>query len=268
MNRRWVLMFLLVAMYPASAFGEELTLYGAGSLRLAVTEIVTGFSKDFGLAVKTEFGPSGLLRSRIEKGERPDVFASADLEQPGRLTANGLAGPTVVFTRNRLCVVGKKDLGLRADGLLDLLLDQKVRVGTSTPKLDPSGDYTWEMFRKADAVHPGSFALLDKKAMQVVGGPTNSQPVDGRGAVAVAFDRGAIDLYIGYCTSAKQTADEVSGLIVVDVPERFQVGASYGMTVLRGAKSGAADLAMYILSPKGQAVLAKYGFSPVALPSE
>jgi molybdenum ABC transporter molybdate-binding protein len=263
-----MLIFILLAACPASAFGQELALYGAGSLRLAMTEIVSGFSKDFGPAVKTEFGPSGLLRSRIEKGERPDVFTSADLEQPGRLTANGLAGPTVVFTRNRLCVVGRKDLGLRTDGLLDLLLDQKVRVGTSTPKSDPSGDYTWEMFRKAETLRPGSFALLDKKAMQVVGGPTNSQPVGGKGAVAVVFDRGDIDLYIGYCTSAKQTADEVSGLIVVDVPQPLQVAASYGLTVLRGAKSGAADLAMYILSPKGQAILAKYGFSPVALPGE
>jgi ABC-type molybdate transport system substrate-binding protein len=35
--------------------------------------------------------------------------------------------------------------------------DEDVSTGTSTPKADPSGDYAWERFRKADAIKEGSF---------------------------------------------------------------------------------------------------------------
>jgi len=227
-----------------------------------MSEVIRDFSQTMGILVTTEFGPSGLLRERIERGERPDLFASADMGHPARLAAQGLAGAPVVFVRNRLCVVGKPEARMQPDALLDLLLDPAVRVGTSTPKADPSGDYTWAMFQRAEAVRPGSFGALDRKALQVVGGPTNSQPVGGKGAVAVVFLRDGIDLYIGYCTSARQTAKEVPGLIVVDIPDTLNVPAEYGLIVLTGAKPQAADLAAFILSPHGQAMLTAYGFAP------
>ena len=258
---RSVLLPILLLALPHSAIAQSLSLYGAGSLQVAMGEVVSTFSQTTGIAVTTTFGPSGLLRERIERGERPDLFASADLGHPARLAAQGLAGTPVVFARNRLCVVGKPAVRLRPEALLELLLDPTVRVGTSTPKLDPSGDYTWAMFQRAETLRPGSFAALDRKALQVVGGPTNSQPVDGKGAVAVVFLRDAIDLYIGYCTSAQQTATEVPGLTVVDIPDTLNVPAEYGLTVLTGAQPQAADLAAFILSLRGQAVLSRYGFA-------
>jgi len=262
MNKRWLWLFMSVCVCFTPAWGQELTVFGAGSLQAAMSEIVTVFSQASGIPVRTEFGPSGLLRERIEQGERPDLFASADLGHPTRLAAQGLAGAPVIFTRNRLCVVGRPEPRMRADAILDLLLDPSVRVGTSTPKLDPSGDYTWAMFQRAEAVRPGSFVALDRKALQVVGGPTNSQPVGGKGAVAVMFLRGAIDVYIGYCTSAQQTAREVAGLVVVDIPDTLNVPAAYGLTILTGARPWAADLAALILSSRGQDLLGKYGFAP------
>lgn len=260
---RYVLLPVLLLALPHVAFAQSLSLYGAGSLQVAMGAVLTAFSQTSGIAVTTEFGPSGLLRERIERGERPDLFASADLGHPARLVAQGLAGAPVVFVRNRLCVVGKPVARMRPDALLDLLLDPTLRVGTSTPKLDPSGDYTWVMFQRAETLRPGSFAALDRKALQVVGGPTNSQPVGGKGAVAVVFLRDAIDLYIGYCTSAQQTAKEVPGLTVVDIPDTLNVPAEYGLTILTGAKPQAADLVAFILSPRGQAILSSYGFAAV-----
>ena len=56
-----------------------LVLYGAGSLREAMTEMATAFARERGVAVRTEFGASGRMRERIEAGDRVDVFTSADL---------------------------------------------------------------------------------------------------------------------------------------------------------------------------------------------
>ena len=49
------------------------------------------------------------------------------------------------------------------------MLEKNVKVGTSTPKADPSGDYAFEVFRKADAVKAGAQAELEKKALQLTG---------------------------------------------------------------------------------------------------
>jgi molybdate transport system substrate-binding protein len=45
-----------------------------------------------------------------------------------------------------------------------------IKLGTSTPRADPSGDYTWAMFRLADRLRPGSCTVLDTKAQKIVGG--------------------------------------------------------------------------------------------------
>jgi ABC-type molybdate transport system substrate-binding protein len=57
--------------------------------------------------------------------------------------------------------------GLAVDGenLLDRLLDPKVKVGISTPKADPLGDYAIEVFRKAGLIKPGAEAALEEKAL-------------------------------------------------------------------------------------------------------
>jgi ABC-type molybdate transport system substrate-binding protein len=64
---------------------EELVLYGAGSLREAIGEIASTFGNAHGVAVTTQFGPSGRMGERIEKGEHVDVFTSADIGRARKL---------------------------------------------------------------------------------------------------------------------------------------------------------------------------------------
>jgi ABC-type glycerol-3-phosphate transport system substrate-binding protein len=54
---------------------------------------------------------------------------------------------------------------------------------------------------------------------------------------------------------------------LVELPSELSVGPEYGLTVSRKASPGAADFAMYLLSPQGQASLKAFGFIPVALPA-
>ena len=80
--------------------------------------------------------------------------------------AAGWGGPVALFARNRLCALAQPDVEVSPATLLEVLLDPAVRLGTSTPKADPSGDYAWQVFEKAEALRPGSFATLDAKALQ------------------------------------------------------------------------------------------------------
>ncbi len=163
---------------PAQA--ENVLLHAAGSLRTALGDVTAVFAKETGLAVESKFGPSGLLRKEIAGGARAGVFASANMEHPRSLAAAGLSGPVVLFARNRLCALVRPGLSVQPDNVLERMLDQTVKLGTSTPKADPSGDYAFEAFAKADKLKPGARAALEKKAMQLTGGPDSPPGPPGK----------------------------------------------------------------------------------------
>ena len=228
---------------------EELVLYGAGSLRDVMTAIVTDFSKSTGIAVRTSFGPSGLMRGKIEGGDSVDLFTSADMGHPTKLQKDGRAASVIMFTRNRLCAFAKPEARLTASNFAARLTDPAVKPGTSTPAADPSGDYTWEMFRLIDKEQPGAFAVLDAKAKKVVGGSAESNPSDPD-PIASAFNRGDINVMIGYCSGAAQRRRAVADLQVIQVPALIAVGPEYGLAILSAGKPAAARLAFAILSPE------------------
>ena len=133
------------------------------------------------------------------------MFASAALPHAQALTDAGISGPSVLFARNALCVVTDQRIARSMPAnLVETLLKPEIRIGTSTPVSDPAGDYTWEMFHKVDALQPGAFDTLSKKAQQLFGGPTTTAPVNGRPRLLVALDDRQIDLFIYYCSGAQQ----------------------------------------------------------------
>ena len=57
-------------------------LHAAGSLTVALSDVIESWSALSGKSVSAEFAPSGLLRERIEAGEPAQVFASANMRHP------------------------------------------------------------------------------------------------------------------------------------------------------------------------------------------
>src|SRR5262245_51378241 len=84
---------------------EAVRVYAAGSLRPPFTAIAERFTAQHAIPVKLEFGASGLLRERLERGEPAEVFASANMEHPLSLATQAKAGPVVLFARNELCAL-------------------------------------------------------------------------------------------------------------------------------------------------------------------
>ena len=196
---------LLMAFAVSSASAENIRVMAAGSLKDAFTAIFADYSKRYGGGFSPVWGPSGTLRERLQNGEAFDVFASAALPHAQTLTDTGISGPSVLFVRNALCIVTDAGRELNAGNLVETLLKPEIRIGTSTPVADPSGDYTWEVFRKIDARRPGAFDTLSKKAQQLVGGPAAPGTVNGRPRLLVALDDHEIDLFISYCSGAQTT---------------------------------------------------------------
>ena len=243
---------------PISA--EPIAVAAAGSLSQALTEIAQAHETTTGQKLALSFAASGLLRERIEKGEAAQVFASADMGNPQKLAATGAWSVPRVFARNQMCALTQANLNTTPEHLLDTLLDPAVRVGTSTPKADPSGDYAWALFRKAEALRPGAYAALDRKALPLTGGPTSPKAPAGRSTYAWVMDQGQADLFLTYCTNAVVAQRELPRLKIVAIPPALQVGADYGLTVRRGAHPAAQAFADALLSPGAQAVFARHGF--------
>jgi molybdate transport system substrate-binding protein len=261
------LVFAVLIGLSWSATATEIRVMAAGSLKDAFTAVFTDYTKQYGASFSPVWGPSGALRERLQKGEAFDVFASAALPHAQALTEAGVSGQSVMFAKNALCIVTEAGSPLDPGNLIDMLLKPDIRIGTSTPISDPAGDYTWEMFRKVDATRPGAFERLSKKAQQLVGGPVTPAPANGRSPLLVALDDRRIDLFVTYCSSAQQIVRESSKYKSVALPPELSVGPEYGLTVSRKAAAGAADFAMYLLSPPAQATLKSFGFVPVALPA-
>lgn len=258
-----VLAGLMVA--SAAQDGAPLTVYAAGSLRAALTSIGADFeATPGGQKVNFVFGASGLLRDRLLGGERADVFASANMEHPQTLAAAGRAQPVRAFTRNALCALAAPGFALQGRTLAQRLLDADVKLGTSTPKADPSGDYAFEMFDRIEqtgAAPAGSAGKLKAKALQLTGGPNSPPPPADRNVYGALVAEGRADVFVTYCTNAVLARQEVAALQVIAIPDAINVSARYGLAVLQGASPAGQRFADYVLGASAQQRLVSFGFS-------
>ena len=268
LNRVRLTVLLACLASPMTMFAQttpaEVRVHAAGSLRTALTDSAAAFEAARpGVKVKLTFGASGLLKDRIVGGEATDVFASANMSHPEALAAAGRAGPVQRFARNAMCALVRPGLDVTPDTLVQRLLDPALKLGVSTPRADPAGDYAVQVFERIERSGvAGAAGQLSAKALQLTGGPNSPPPPADRSVYGVLVAQGAADLFLTYCTNAVVAVREQPGQQSVPVPEAVNVGASYGVTVLKGAPEDAKRFVDFLLSPAGQAVLARHGFAP------
>ncbi len=266
---RIVAIALAVTVMTAPANADEpVLLHAAGSLRSALTEVTVAFEAATGVRVLPKFGPSGVLKDEIAGGAPAEVFASANMEHPQTLAKAGRSGPVVLFARNRLCALARPGLDVESATLLDRMLDPEVKLGTSTPRNDPAGDYAWEVFHKAEVGKPGAFNVLENKRDAIVSAaPAARASRPDRSVYAMALGpRVRPTSFLTYCTGAFEAVKENTGLRSVWLPDEIAVAADYGLTVVTGASVNAYRFAIFILSADGQRALAARGFAAPALP--
>lgn len=242
----------------------ELRVYAAGSLRAALTEVAQAFERSApDVRVRFTFGASGLLKDRIAGGERADVFASANMEHPHALASSGRAATVRRFARNAMCALVAPQVDVTPETLVDRLLDPAIKLGTSTPKADPSGDYAWMVFERIEQQgRRGAFKQLADKALQLTGGPNSPPPPPGRNVYGELVAQGHADVFLTYCTNATVARAEQPSLRSVVLPAAINVSADYGVAPIQGAAPPAQRFIEYLLSPPAQAILARSGFAP------
>jgi molybdate transport system substrate-binding protein len=261
---RIVFALALALGFAASASAgraDPARVYAAGSLIAPVKQAIKAAGLESEVADPV-FGPAGGLRERIEKGEAADLYLSANMEHPQTLAKARPQTLVMPFARNNQCLASRQSLGLTQANALDKMLDPKVRLATSTPVVDPGGDYALAVFKRAEAVHPGAEVALTQKALKLIGGPTAMTPIAGHTPAGSIFLADKADVLLYYCSGREATLRDVPDLAVIRLPPDIDVVATYGLAVLTD-NAAAARLALFMLSDKGQAILAENGLVPI-----
>ncbi|EKO41056.1 MAG: molybdenum ABC transporter, periplasmic molybdate-binding protein [Solidesulfovibrio magneticus str. Maddingley MBC34] len=246
MMKKLLLTLALCLSLAAPAAAGDITVSAAASLTDAFNELKGAFAKDHpGVNVTFNFAASGALLSQMAQGAPVDVFASADQKTMDQAVEKKLIDvPTRVnFAQNALVMAVPADNPAKLKDLTALTTPAVKRVAAGNPDSVPVGRYTKAALSKT--------GLWDAISGKLVLAESVRQVLD-------YLTRGEVDAGFVYATDAKQGGDKVK--TVVEVPVETPV--TYPIAVLAGAKDkkDAAAFVAFVTSPKGQAVLAKYGF--------
>lgn len=235
----------------------EVVVFAAASLADAFEEIARQFEAEHpSVKVTFNFAGSSVLRTQLGLGAKADVFASADEKNMRGAQEDGtIAGEPQVFVRNRPVVVVPASNPAGIAEFKDL-----ARAGVRLvleAKDVPIGNYTRQILAKAseDPSYGADFA--DRVLANVVSEETNVK------AALTKVVLGEADATFVYVSDV--TPDMRDKVRIVEVPDEFNVVAEYFIAPVKAAPNPAAGRAFidFVLSPQGQAILEKWGFSPV-----
>jgi molybdate transport system substrate-binding protein len=240
------------AVAPVSG---EIVVFAASSLTDVFQDMATAFEQaNPNVKLTFNFGSSSQLATQLGQGASADAFASADQTQMDNARKGGaVAGQDQVFARNRLVLITPKDNPARISAFKDLA-NPGVKFVTAQPSV-PIGQYTAQMLEQA-SVDPSYGA--DFKTRVVAN--TVSQEDNVRQVVS-KVQLGEADAAVVYSTDATQRVRDQ--LQIIQLPDPFQTLATYPIAVAKGKNSAGGEAFVgYVLSPQGQATLAKWGFLP------
>ncbi len=235
---------------------RNLTVFAAASLADAFTEIGNHFEAAHpGTSVTFNFAGSQTLSTQLAQGAVADVFASANHTEMDKMVAAHLVaqGAPVDFATNRLMVILPEDNPANFQSLQDL-----ARTGLKLILADatvPAGKYAREILEKMSQDPTYGKDFSSRVLANVVSNETDVK-------LAVAKVRlGEADAGIVYFSDAIAAPE----MKTIEIPAEFNVVARYPIVVLANAPQAglAAEFVAGVLSTEGQAILKKWGFTPV-----
>ena len=229
------------------AHAGDVTVSAASSLTNAFKDIAHAYeAANPGTHVLLNFGASGALLQQLSKGAPVDVFATADMETMDMAVMQGLvsAKGRRTFTRNRLVLIVPVDSTLGMTRLNDIGQPSVRRVAISNPASVPAGRYTRHALNAAKL-----WPTL--AANKVITTQNVRQSLD-------YVARGEVDAGFVYATDAAIMPGRVK--VAFEVPTEIAIRYPIAPVTDSANTAEATRFIAYVMSPAGQAILAKYGF--------
>lgn len=192
------------------------------------------------------FAASSALARQIDAGADADLFISADQDwmdnvvRAGRIKADtrrNLAGNALVL----IAPLGSRAVTLDAPSMMAAIGSN--RLAMADPDSVPAGKY--------------GKAALEKLGLWPAVAPHVARAENVRAALALV-ERGEAPLGIVYATDARASHKV---MIVANFPDASHPPIVYPMAMTATARPSAQGFYRYLLSPRGQAVLARFGFT-------
>jgi molybdate transport system substrate-binding protein len=240
-------------MQPAAA-QETLTIFAAASLKNALDDVNTAFTKASNVKVTASYAASSALAKQIETGAPADVFISADLKwmdyvaekkQIKADTRFNLLGNKLVLIAGKDSKLGNQEIGQGFD-IAKLAGDGRIAVADT--KAVPAGLY--------------AKAALEKLGAWTTAEPKLAQAENVRATLAFVA-RGETPIGIVYETDAKV---EPNVKIIGHFPDGSYPPVTYPAAATANAKADTAKYLQFLRTGAVKAIFEKYGFSYLIKP--
>jgi molybdate transport system substrate-binding protein len=224
----------------------EVNVFAAASLTESFQAIATSFRRSRpDVVIRFNFGPSDGLATQIAEGAPADVFAAASPQTMDAVArARGLID-RAVFARNRLVLIVPVKNEARVRAFADLGRPG-VKLVVAAEGV-PAGEYTRTALAKAGIARAAARNIS-----------SNEESVKG---VVQKVALGEADAGVAYASDI--TAALAHAVLVIRIPDAFNVIATYPIAVLRDAKSPSSARAFvrFVLTD-GVSLLNDFGFLP------
>ncbi len=236
--------FVLFAACSSHADRHTVRVAAAADLAQALPAVARAFTQKTGITPLFDFQSSGVLAKQIEAGAPYALFAAASRTYVDQVIASGKCDASTAqsYSRGTLVVWTKSG---PAPTLADLADDRFKRIAIANPDHAPYGHAAVQALKKANLYDRVHERLVIAENVQTA--MTFAQ--QGSADVAIV----ALALAIG---------DGSGGYTVVD-PALYPPLDQALVVCGTGADAAAGlQLAQYIESAEGKAILARYGFTP------
>jgi molybdate transport system substrate-binding protein len=230
-----------------------LNVFAAASLTESFNEIASAYHQLHpNVTIKPNYNGSQLLEQQIANGAPADVFASADIANMTKASDAGLVNASQVFVKNRLVVILPISNPANITSLKDLA-KKGIKIDLEAATV-PAGKYSRQALDNLSKSPDYGAGYASAVLSNVVSLEDNVK------AVVQKVQLGEADAGFVYRTDV--TAAVASKLMVIDIPDPYNVIAQYPIAVVKSSThmSDAQAFISFVLSPAGQAILTKYHF--------
>ncbi len=242
---------IAIAQPPPRAVAQEqtLTVFAAASLKNALDDADSAFTKTTGIKVVASYAASSALAKQMESGAPADAFISADLKWMDYVADKKLIEPHTRFNLlgNKLVLIARKDSTLSnvqiGQGFDIAKLAGDGRIAVADVKAVPAG-----LYAKAALETLGAWAMAEPKLAQA----------ENVRATLAFVARGETPIGIVYETDAKV---EPSVKIVGLFPDGSYPPVTYPGAATVSSKPDTAKYLRFLRGAEAKAVFEKYGFS-------
>ena len=238
----------------------ETVIFAPGSMTHLMPLLLAQYLPSQQHPFRCEFGPSGLLREKIEMGARCDIFLSATISHTKALGDIGILKAYTTLALNQMVLVHSKADQLTQETALDAIIAPEYALGMSTTGLDPAGDYAFEILARVSHVTGMDLSALEKRTRVITGGRETPNAPPGRNQYGWIMETQDVDLLLTYYSNALAAINDNPNLTLTSLPQSVAITGVYGAGLTHSARLESERFYHWLGNLDAQRILEEGGF--------